>query len=142
MNYFFPIALVGFTGILLTAHQAIAQADNLDQFIYGCGTGCRVTVERIGTVRGMTYDGYAIQSSAFYRQITGGGRGNSNIQEVVYYFASCSTKELAFSPVDTMPTAPSAWVQITGTSQDYTTVAGGLGYYFDALCQDVLPSTF
>jgi hypothetical protein len=131
---------IGCLNIFNTLH---AQASM--QFRYGCGTGCSVDAKLIGSVKVFrTGSDSTIIQGNFLKRITGGGRGDENYSITNYVLANCEESEIMFLKnkpgFDDQGFIPAQsehreWIKMTGTNSDYTTVVGGRGYYFDALCK-------
>jgi len=99
-------------------------AENVAQFSHGCGTGCtvRVSLSAVVTLRN------GVKKGTFLRKFTGGGRGDFNGTLTSTIFAKCSEGLISGNN--------SNWKIINlSDSNRYTTVQGGIGYYFDAICQ-------
>jgi hypothetical protein len=108
-------------------------------FVYGCGTGCRVEGELVSEVT--MVGGY--RHGRFRIKATGLPREPKVVEKTNEVFADCDGKRLGFGAKQKPPAKNSTdWLQIEGTRQDYTTVSGGRGFYFEALCQATIkPAT-
>ena len=103
------------------------------EFGHGCGTGCGVKVKRISDVKSMRLaSGQQVKTATFLQQqfINGELKRSSQRQ----FFADCQKRQLASANKGSFPKEKD-WNQLAGDDSDYTTVAGGRGYYFDALCK-------
>ena len=126
------LGMVAALGVIATMGvvPSIAASAEFD-FVYGCGTGCAVRVKQISPIYRATLNGKAVAKAKFFIVFTGAGRGNDNSSKQSFVVASCREKKLAFVGANGKL---DSWNTLTGTSQDYTTVAGGLGFYFERLC--------
>lgn len=112
-----------------------SNAQEAIEFVHGCGAGCRVKARLISEIEPCTLtDGREASTAVFLVDQTGGGRGKTNTSRTLQVTALCNSKEIAFTPELSAPT-DSSWIKLTGDEFDYTTVALGRGYYFDALCR-------
>ncbi len=100
-------------------------------FSYGCGTGCGVEAQLVGSVE-MVADG--IRRATFRQQVLTNGQA-SGAPRQAYAWGECFNKKVAFSPTPTFP-ANNGWQPLNQKdwSANYTTAAGGMGYYYDVLC--------
>jgi len=100
-------------------------------FSYGCGTGCGIEARLVGSVE-MVADG--IKRGAFQQQMFTNGK-KSGAPQPVYAWALCFDKKVAFSPSQDF-TSGKGWQPLNQKdwSANYTTAAGGMGYYYDVLC--------
>jgi hypothetical protein len=113
-------------------------------------SGSRAKVKLIGRVESYRFairGNETVNYGIFRRQITGG----ENFDEKIYVLANCKkgkvtilsqkpifgSQGIVFSQVDRERT----WMTVNGNDSDYTTVAGGRGYYFDALCRNPVSYT-
>jgi hypothetical protein len=125
------LTLVGLSVLSSTLAIGASPMASAAPFVHGCGTGCRVTAELISPVTQQS----SLARGSFRQQITGGINGNKT--QTIYGFAACARQRLALTPSNRQesPASDDEWLKLDGTNQDYTTVAGGRGYYFDALCK-------
>jgi hypothetical protein len=104
---------------------------------YGCGVDCgRVHDLLITDIRRASHklNGKTLNTAVFFSRVNGVGKfSNLSSQDIVYVYASCSTKELGFSTE--YKKAPKSFQQLSGDQMDYTTALSGRGYRFDALCK-------
>lgn len=119
-------------------------------FVFGCGTGCMVTVRLLGSVlelplsgtftlhaltgpeQQMTLDNETVRSAVLESSVEGAEfEGGGNRLEEQYY-ARCAALQLAAAKKDSPPIE---WTQLSGDDADFTTSANGRGYFFRALCQ-------
>lgn len=123
-----------FVTVTITAGVGQSNAQETIEFGHGCGAGCSVKAKLISEIEQFTLtDGREAKTAVFFVDQTGGGRGETNLSRTFQVTAVCDSKEIAFSPELSAPT-DSSWIQLAGDDSDYTSVAGGRGYYFDALC--------
>lgn len=134
-------------GIFLSVNLLVfsAFARTPPQFGYGCGTGCSTKVKLVSPINGYrSADGRTITYGTFAVQVTGGGRGDLNTTFLRYVLADCDHLSLARlekparftdAGIDFSKGERGNWEKLSGSSYDYTTVVGGRGYYFDALCK-------
>lgn len=134
-NYLGVITALGVIAATVVA-PFVATPSEFD-FVYGCGTGCAIHVKQISPIYRATLNGKAVSKAKFFIVFTGAGRGNDNGSEQSFVVASCKEKKLAFVGANGKL---DPWKKLTGTTQDYTTVAGGLGFYFERLCGTKRPS--
>jgi hypothetical protein len=131
------LTLIGLILIPIGSATAAPLVQPLVQpFVHGCGTGCSVTAELISPITKRA----SLNQGTFRQQIKGGQGGNKT--QTLYGFADCATKRLALTLQNRSesPASDDEWLQLDGTRQDYTTVAGGRGFYFEALCAAPQPA--
>ncbi len=98
-------------------------------FGYGCGTGCVVKATLVSKPQlgpGEIMEAKFRQTFLFNGKISG--------STVRYFWATCSNYSIAFNDTNVFPDGGWRKLNTTDFSANYTTVAGGLGYYFDVLC--------
>lgn len=126
---------LGVTTAIIGVPSVAASADF--DFVYGCGTGCAVYVKQLSQIHRATLNGKPVSKAKFFIVFTGAGRGGDYSSTKSFVIASCKEKKLAFVNANGKL---EPWWTLTGTSQDYTTVAGGSGFYFERLCGTKRPS--
>lgn len=103
------------------------RAQNSTNFEHGCGTGCTVRA----SLTNVTSSGDGVSKGIFLLKGTGGGRGvdrNATSTATVTVLAKCSEGLISWNN--------SEWrIVDLSDSYRYTTSQGGIGYYFDAICQ-------
>lgn len=130
MKRFFLMSAV-VMGVLGMAGGVDARSKS--EFSHGCGTSCAVTVKRISDVKSIRLaSGQQVKTAIFLQRqfINGELKRRSQRQ----FFADCQKRQLASADQGSIPKQKD-WVQLAGDESDYTTVATGRGFYFDALCK-------
>jgi|SanBayMetagenome_1026888.scaffolds.fasta_scaffold16094_3 hypothetical protein len=128
-------SLINLAGL---ATDATAQKAENQPFVYGCGTGCRVTAVRISEVETIRLADGSVANTALFEteQVRNYGTPQSYVAftGTPRHFAICSTRRVGANSGDDFIPNPDWWVQLQGDRSNYTTVSGARGYYFDQLC--------
>ncbi|MCT7949862.1 hypothetical protein NG798_08690 [Ancylothrix sp. C2] len=131
MKRIYLMSAVVVMGVLGMAIGVDARSQS--EFSHGCGTGCAVKVKRISDVKSMRLpSGQQVKNATFVQQQFINGQLKTSSQR--QFFADCQQRQLASADQNSIPKQKD-WNQLAGDDSDYTTVAGGRGFYFDALCK-------
>lgn len=74
------------------------------------------------------------KTATFLVKVTGGGRSKTVSTSTLQCDAACATRDLGCAAKGRLPTLDE-WRKLRGNRRDYTTVVGGVGFYFDAVCK-------